>query len=446
MTFLDFLANLNRQIGIPLPDDWISEADEVALAKKVLEKLNEYFFQTYEGIGTTRANEKEYQYFSEFHKYWETHHAEIINARIVREQACITANALHLARINYGDRIFNVTLDTHGLPQQAIAQVRFFTANQDFREPPEDQFNKFLVDDTQFSEEAILDNPNGFLGFLGMSRLSQSDKRLDYARNAAEYLVARGITAYDIARYNNNDALQIRESFLASTGMGYGRKKTDMFIRDMYVLGVWPHLSNMQAIDVASDRNTMKLALRTRILQTDIPLLSSFLDIFGYQYGYIDAMSAAAWRAVWEEWQAIAPNTAPISPCMMDFLLYRIGREHCDDKVVEFVCQNEHRFFNFSAQLKKCRICRSEIIPIRRALPCQIQKELLPRHENGRLRLDAKDLLYIFNGECIFEVACQPTTKNFKKLSPPKAISIVGRTSWTDSYANQGEGGGGMMG
>ncbi|MEW6240400.1 MAG: hypothetical protein AB1564_06285, partial [Chloroflexota bacterium] len=273
-----------------------------------------------------------------------------------------------------------------------------------------------------------------------------NDKRLDYAKHAAEFLLEKGINAFQIAEYFGDDAQRIRAGFLESVGMGYGRKKTDMFIRDMAVLGVWSNLSNINVIDVASDRNTMKLALRTRILQTDIPLLSSFLDIFGYQYGYIDAMSAAAWRAVWEEWKTIEPVTAPSAPCMMDFLLYRIGREYCDDKLVEFVCENGHRFFHFGARLKLCRQCRSTLTPVRRLIPCQTQAELLPRDEEGQLLLDESNLLRTFNGVCIFESACRPKSDDFKKLSPPKAISIIGRTGWTDSYAFKGEGGGGMMG
>ena len=35
---------------------------------------------------------------------------------------------------------------------------------------------------------------------------------------------------------------------------------------------------NFDKIDVASDINTMKVAFRTRILKTEIPLVSSFLD------------------------------------------------------------------------------------------------------------------------------------------------------------------------
>lgn len=446
MTFRTFIEILNREIGVSVSDDWYATAGEIILAKKVLEKLNEYFFQTYDGIGVARLNDKEYQYFSDFHKYWESHHAEIINARINREQAKLAARALHEANVKFSESIFNVTLNTRGLTQKAIAQVRFFTANQDFREPPEDQFGKYLEDDTQFDARNIEDDPSDFLKFLELSRLSQNDKRLDYAKHAAEFLLRKEINAFQIAEFYDNDAQRIREGFLESVGMGYGRKKTDMFIRDMAVLGVWPNLLNMNVIDVASDRNTMKLALRTRILQTEIPLLSSFLDIFGYQYGYIDAMSAAAWRAVWEEWRIIEPDTVPSAPCMMDFLLYRIGREYCDDKLVEFVCENGHGFFHFGARLKLCRQCRAILTPARRIIPCQTQKEQLPRDDDGHLLLDESNLFRVFNGVCIFESVCRSKSDDFRKLSPPKAISIIGRTGWTDSYAFKGEGGGGMMG
>lgn len=446
MTFLEFVAEIASRSGIPLPPGWQTCTDEVTLAQKVLERLNEYFFQTYDGIGTTTFNDREYQYFSEFHKFWESHHVEILNVKIDKTQARQAAQALHAAFLKYGGEIFRVTLDTRGLSKEAIAQVRFFTANQDFRSPPEDQFAKYIDDDTFFDPKTVAEDAAGFLKFLGVTRLSQSDKRADFARNAAEFLLERGITAYGIAAHYGNDARKIREQFLRNVGMGYGRKKTDMFIRDMVVLGVWPRLANMEVVDVASDRNTMKLALRTRILQTDVPLLSSFLDIFGYQYSHIDQMSASAWRAVWEEWKDMEPQTAPVAPCMMDFLLYRIGREYCEDKVVEFICERGHRFFNFGAQIRRCRECRSAVTAMRRLLPCQVDCDELPRDEQGALRLDESNLLRTFDGVCIFESVCNPKSQDFRKLAPPKSISIVGKTSWTDSYAYKGEGGGGMMG
>jgi hypothetical protein len=446
MSLRNSITHFQHQTGITLVDDWGKITDDVALARHILERLNAHFHQTYDGNVVSTLNGDEYQYLPDFHKYWESHHPEIINAKIDRAQAKLAARALHEASIKYGENIFDVTLNTRGLTQKAIAQVRFFTANQDFREPPEDQFGKYLEDNTQFDARAIESNPSGFLQFLGNSRLSQNDKRLDFARHAAEFLLERNIKAYQIAAYYDNDAKKIRAGILENIGMGYGRKKTDMFIRDMAVLGVWSNLSNMDVIDVASDRNTMKLALRTRILQTEIPLLSSFLDILGYQYGYIDEKSAAAWRAVWKEWKMIAPETAPSAPCMMDFLLYRIGREYCGDKLVEFVCENGHRFFHFGAKKKLCPQCRSTLTPIKRLIPCQAHTVQLPRDEDGLLLLDEENLFRTFDGVCIFESACRPKSDDFRKLSPPKAISIIGRTGWTDSYAFKDEGGGGMMG
>lgn len=446
MKLRDIVENFQNKTGKILLDDWETILDDIVFARLLLERLNSHFFQIEEEVGISALDRIEYQYLPAFHKYWETHHPEIINARIDRQQARLAARALHEASRVYGSSIFDVMLDTHGLPDDAIAQVRFFTANQDFRKPSEDQFGKYLEDHTQFDKRVILDDPARFLDFMGISSSSQTDKRLDYAKHAAEFLMERDIIAYEIAAYFDNDAKMIRDAFLENVGMGYGRKKTDMFIRDMAVLGVWPELTNLHEIDVASDRNTMKLALRTQILQTDIPLLSSFLDIFGYQYGYTDSMSAAAWRAVWEEWQAIDPATAPSAPCMMDFILYRIGREYCDDKLVEFVCENGHNFFYFGAQKKLCVECRAKITPVQRILPCQAEAEQLPRYENGALQLNESNLLRVFDGRCIFESTCRPKSPEFRKLSPPKAISIIGRTGWTESYAYKDEGGGGMMG
>ncbi|MDP3105118.1 MAG: hypothetical protein Q8M95_10995 [Candidatus Methanoperedens sp.] len=447
--FKNFVENVNKKMGFSLPDSWTGLTD-VQLAQLFLGKINEYFFQTYNGIGVTTFDGEELKYFSEFHKFWETNHKEIINVKISTEQAQLVAQALSNAIRKYGEKILGVTHQTSGLQPKAIAQVRFFTANQDFREPPENQFGKYFDDPTRFDAQEIADNPEDFLKFLGTTRLSQTDKRLDFARNAANFLLEKNITAFDIAKYLNNDAAQIREALVNTANMGYGFKKANMFIRDMVELGVWPNLTNFDKIDVASDINTMKLALRAQILQTDIPLLSSFLDIFCYQYGHIDEMSAKAWRKVWEEWKNFDPSTVPLSPCQMDFLLYRIGREYCKELIVQYECLNRHVFYHFGAQLKNCPICNRKkdkisANPKKRLLPCQLESSELPR-ENNKLLLREDNLLRIFDGKCILESVCNPKAKDFCALNPPKSISIKGQTSWTSSYADREKGGGGMMG
>ncbi|NMX22048.1 hypothetical protein C5S30_06385 [ANME-1 cluster archaeon GoMg4] len=447
--FKEFIKELNYKIGIPLPESWAA-LNEVQIAQRFLEKLNEYFFQTYEGIGTTTFNNEELQYFSEFHEFWEIHHKEILNVKIDEVQVELAAQALSQATRKYGVKIFKVTRNTFGLPPQAIAKVRFFTANQDFREPPENQFEKYFEDNNKFDAEEINEDPESFLMFLGVTRLSQTDKRRDFAYNAAQFLLEKDISAYDIATYFDNDAIQIREALVKAPNMGYGYKKANMFIRDMFELGVWQTLENFDKIDVASDINTMKLALRTRILQTEIPLLSSFLDEFCYQYGYLDEMSASAWRTVWEKWKHSDPKTAPPSPCKMDFLLYRIGREYCKDMTVQYTCENGHIFYHFGTQLKICPICRREgtrttVRVIKKELPCQVNSDNLPR-VHGNLLLKDDNLLTCFDGVCIFEKVCKPKNEKFCAFNPPKSISIKGKTSWTNSYAYRERGGGGMMG
>ena len=67
--------------------------------------------------------------------------------------------------------------------------------------------------------------------------------------------------------------------------MGFKEKKADIFLRDMADFEVWNYSSGSEQINVASDANTMRVALRTGILKGRTPLLSSFLDVHCYQYG-----------------------------------------------------------------------------------------------------------------------------------------------------------------
>ncbi len=357
MTFQRFVEDINARVGITLPPSW-TNLTEVQLAQRFLGGLNEYFFQTYDGIGTTNFDGEEFQYFSEFHKFWEANHREILRARIDEQQAQLAAQCLSQAVKKYGTSILRLTHDTHGLNPAAVAQVRFLTANQDFRKPPEDPFGKYLDDPSRFDAEEVARDPEGFISFIGVTRLSQSDKRADYAANAARFLLDNHMVAAEIAKKFGEDAVQIRSALVNTDNMGYGSKKANMFIRDMVDLKVWPALLNFAEIDVASDVNTMKLALRARVLKTDVPLLSSFLDIFGHQYEYIDHMSAKAWRVVWEKWCRVDKATSLSSPCEMDALLYHLGRDYCKEMVMSYICERGHKFPYFGGRIRKCRVCR----------------------------------------------------------------------------------------
>ncbi len=285
---------------------------------------------------------------------------------------------------------------------------------------------------------------------MNLTGLSQSDKLVDFARNAAQFLLRLQTDAFGLVEAYEYDAAAIRDALVAEPNMGYGLKKANMFVRDMVAWGVWRELSNLPLVDVASDRNTMRVALRTRVLQTGIPLLSSFLDIFCHQYVCIDAASAEAWRAVWWAWAEKDPQGAPVSPCLMDFLLYRIGRDYCKHALVRYQCTRGHTFYHFGARLRICRMCRAEghqgeAWPTEHVLPCQAVPEELPRDDDGRLLISEQNLLYTLDGRCPFDSVCQPRSASFRAYEAPRPISVKGQTGWIEAYAERDMGGGGLM-
>lgn len=453
MTFREFIEQVGASANLTLPMTWL-DLSEVELAQRFLSVANRYFFQTYDGIGSTEFEGSEFAYFSDFHRFWEENHEEILNARINHAQARLAAESLRGALAQHGSAVFRVNHNLHGLTVQQLAQVRFFTANQDFRKPPDDQFTIYLERPEVFDPVAVAEAPDDFLTSMGLNRLSQSDKRRDFAQNSARFLTEQGITAFEIAGRFGNDAVAIRNAITGFGNTGYGEKKTNMLIRDMFVWNVWPTLANFDRIDVASDINTMKVALRTRIIETNIPLLSSFLDIFCHQYGYIDRMSALAWRAVWEEWRTLDAATSPASPCLLDFIIYRLGREYCRPMAGRYECTNGgHHYYHFGRRLaeRNCAICDAARPRVRNTarltdyvMPCQIPGVDLPRNPDGTLRLDADNLLHTLDGHCLFAPVCRPNSDEFRLLMPPRSISVKGQTGWTDAYSDVEQGGGGL--
>ncbi|MDD3802894.1 MAG: hypothetical protein PHW02_00715, partial [bacterium] len=250
----------------------------------------------------------------------------------------------------------------------------------------------------------------------------------------------------DLFKFFGKDLLKIRQFLTSNQGSGFGNKKTDMFLRDMVVLGVWKNPVNFDKIDVASDINTIKVALRTGILTTQIPLLSSFLDIFCYQYNLIDSVNASAWRRVWEIWSKSNPKTCIESPCLIDYFVYRIiGKEFCRETLCLFRCESgNHEFKWHSGRNKTCQVCKKEkAVVIKKVLPCT--------DKDGKIAISKNDFVSgknaILKGieECPFASVCDSKSANFKKLNPPKSISILGQTGWESARATKDEGGGGLM-
>ncbi|MBI5779607.1 MAG: hypothetical protein HZA49_09170 [Planctomycetes bacterium] len=418
-----------------------------------ISKINQFFYQSYPELGVTKAlDNEEFAYFSEFHKVWEKHHKEILNPKVDESQCSLVADVLHDVFVKYKGRPFTELYDTYSLKPKEVCRIRYFSANQDFRGTRdfENLFKKYKDDPSIFDIKNINQNPEDFLKNIGITGLSQSDKRVKYAITASQILIDNKIEPYDFLSFCNNDIEKVRNLLIDNRGSGFGNKKTDMFLRDMVVLGVWKNPKNFDKIDVASDINTTKVALRSRILKTDIILISSFLDIFCYQYGLIDQMNALAWRKVWEIWNHKYPDECVESPCLIDYFVYKvIGKDFCKESLCIFECETKkHTFKWHSGRNKTCQVCfknntKNKANILNKVLPCSDNDGYIAIEQSDFV--SGREPLLPNLKECPFVIVCNPKTKMFRKLNPPKSISILGQTGWDSARATVDEGGGGLM-
>lgn len=428
----------------------ILEKDEmnIEVARKIVQELNNFLYATSSDLGTTEKLGQQLQYFSQFHKFWEKHHREILNCQIDNKKCEEVADALHDVYIKTNGKAFSDIYDTCNLKPEQVCQVRMLTANQDFRGSRSfaELAEKYQADPSIFDLDNIEEDPRGYLKALGFTSLSQNDKRENYAQTIARFVKAKNCTPYGILAYFNNDVYSIRTALIDCIGAGYGNKKADMFIRDMVVLGIWKDVKGFDKINVASDINTIKVALRTGIIKTEIPLVSSFLDIFCYQYAYIDDMNALAWRRVWEIWTKKHPHQALSSPCLIDYFVYKVvGTQFCKEILYIFRCDKYKHLFPWHApQNKTCQICYKES---QKKNAAYLTQKLMPCNSaDGEIAI--LNTAYVKSQleeeklkKCPFADICGEN----RKLMAPKSISIFGQTGWTTAYSEIDQGGGGLM-
>ncbi len=396
--FLNFLERVAQHCNIKFDASMFIGNDEYELAANVLSEINKYLYQKKATLPP--------QYISEFHKYWEEHHERVLSPNINPSGECL-AVAKVLENI-YRSNTIKVQLNTLDLTKEEIADVRFFTAIQDFNIDIHARSNPFEFYKRHpdcFKPEKVKDNDllvDELLNFIGAQ--SQRDKRKPWMLNSAKLLVEKyNSSAYKINEVHNGDVVEIVEALTAEEQYGFSTKKAHMFLRDMADLGVWKYKKNIEKLDVMSDKNTMRVALRTGILQFRIPLLASFLDVFCYQYTLVDRLSREAWRRVWEEWAKISNNHRPPTPASMDYLIFRLGK---------IACRPNKRF-----------------CPPEKEIPEKKLESLIPQDR----------LLFNENRFCIFSNVCQLERKI---LNAPNSISIEGRTGWKSGKINEGGGGG----
>ncbi|MDU4889426.1 MAG: hypothetical protein E6344_04515 [Clostridium sp.] len=375
ISLFELLQEINEEIGIKE----VSKLDEIKVAQVMLSKLNSYLYQD------------NGEYISLYHEYWGRNHAKIIEGCINTDKAkeiAIKFDDIFKNKDKYIGIELSPMIDKNGLRKNDIANVRFFTAIQDFKiniyKAGRDPFQEYHKNPQWFNAQNIKENDsivNDFLKYLEATG-SQGDKREKWMKTAAVFLIENyNGDAYNIYEQCNNDVLKVREVLADNAEIGYSRKKADMLIRDMLDWGVWEPEKNVEQLNVASDSNTMRVALRTSLLETKIPLLASYLDVYCYQYGLMDRLTQEAWRTVWNEWKQLPDNAAPPAPASMDYLIYKsIGKNNCKKNKT------------------KCSTC--------------VMNEICP--------LDKRN------------------------LNPPKSISIYGMTGWESGRTNKG-GGGGIM-
>lgn len=397
-SFLIFLEKLAKHFNIEFDYDKMNGEDEYQLAANILNEINIYFYQKKTTLPSS--------YISEFHKYWEENHEKVLSPKINPNGECFKlANILESI---YSKSLIKVQLDTLDLTKEEIANVRFFTAIQDFNidiHARSNPFEFFKRHPDCFNPQKVYENDlliDELLNFLNAD--SQRDKRKPWMQNSAKLLIDKyNSSAYNINNTHDGNVIEIVQALTTEEKYGFSTKKAHMFLRDMADLGVWKYKINIEKLDVMSDKNTMRIALRTGILQFRIPLLASYLDVFCFQYTMVNRLNREAWRKVWEEWGKIPNNHRPPTPASIDYLIYRLGKT---------ACRPNKRYCQPWSQFDKKKL-----------------ESLIPQ---DRL---------IFNDErfCIFSEVCKLERK---LLNAPNSISIEGKTGWKKGKTNEGGGGG----
>lgn len=396
--FIKFLEKLIQHCGLKFEVEKFGGSNEYELAANILNEISKFLYQKKATLPS--------EYISEFHKYWEENHEKILSPKVNPNGECLSV-AKVLEDI-YENNTIKVQLNTLDLSKEEIANVRFFTAIQDFNIDVHARSNPFEFYKRHpdcFKPDKIKDNDllvDELLNFLGAQ--SQRDKRKPWMLNSTRLLVEKyGSSAYKINDVHKGNVVEIVKALTTEERYGFSIKKAHMFLRDMADLGVWKYKRNIEKLDVMSDKNTMRVGLRTGIFQFRIPLLASFLDVFCFQYSMVDRLNREAWRKVWEEWGKISVNHRPPTPASIDFLIFRLGK---------MACRPSKRF-------------------------CPPQKRVNEKKLESLIPQDR--LIFRADRYCIFSEVCQLERKI---LNAPNSISIEGRTGWKSGKTNEGGGGG----
>jgi len=386
--FNDFLADISA-----IQND--ATKDDTEKARQALYEMSRFLY--------FRTNDVPSDHISAFHVWWEENADEILGITIDDDQ-CRKVAAVLERHFSQADTSANYYAPPSETTPQQIANSRFFSAAQDFggrfRRSPFD----LMADDPDFfspSQMSDVAHIDMFLNYIGAE--AQYDKRRDYARNGAKWLIDNYEgEAFNLYAANRNSVKRLSTAMtVKNIGMGFSAKKTHMMVRDLFDWDVWEPAEDIDQLDVASDANTMRIALRTGIVRLAMPtLIPSYLDIYSPQYGAVENANVAAWRRVWELWDEIPDNHRVPAPAFFDFFIYTLGKTTCRKTTPRCLAANDCSKFG----REDCPAFGSDV--------CK-------------------------NGHCPFNKICPA---ELKVLQPPKSISILGRTGWEAGSTNEGGG------
>lgn len=373
------------------------DGDPIFRARSVLWTLNRYLYQA---TGDTEGND-----ISPFHGWWRQNAEAVVGAHTDDQQCRLVAERLEQ---HFSSTTTLAARPPRSLTQTQVANVRFFSAVQDFNFSFTSQPYDIAMDRPELFDASFIaaNHPsaiNEFLGLIGAR--GQYAKRQGFALNSANFLLdGHDGDAHQLYGDFGSSVVDLRGALVENGTLGFSAKKANMFIRDMFDWGIWQPGADASQLDVAADTNLMRIALRTGIVRIEIPvLIASYLDIYSYQYGAIDAATVAAWRRVWELWGELPDNHRVAAPASIDYLIYRLGWRNG-----RYCCSKGRR---------KCEASG----------PCnELGQDSCPAHGSTACE-----------GYCLFNRICPD---ELKPLQPPKSISIVGGTGWTDGKTDEGGG------
>lgn len=404
-----------------------SEQEKVRFLREFLIILNKFFFERrdascveeLQSVFYTRGRVlPQWKRHTEFLAIWDDYSETILSFVCPEERITALAERLNIIfqfadskRVSPVSREPNVNLFPRITGSDYIF-LRLIHALQDFsqllpeinQELADKLINKFARIPTAVdlrSEEGARE----FLNVLGGAD-SNVDERVRYITSACE-AIANDFNgdAYCIFEKCNGDAEQIFNALTAFVGIA--SKKANMLLRDFYELGLWLYTINLESINIIADNRIMRIALRTGIINFELPkLLNSLLDQYDYQYVLTVRFTEEAFRRVWIKCRDLNNGVPIVSyPARFDSFFFNLGSPRgpkgcCGPNDISCVSQKPRKdFYNWLVKE----------IPYKCNLPCPL------------------------DGVC---------PDDLKKQNPPFAIQ---NNTWNSIFTNEG-GGGGLRG